>query len=77
MVIVQWPNLPLWTWIIASALGYMVHGRWHTIISLVGSLALLVWAIIEVARGASLFRRLLGVVVLLYLLAAASLRLLH
>lgn len=75
--IIQWPNPPLWTWIIASALGYVIHGRWHFVVSVLGSLALAVWAFIELARGASLFRKVLGGVVLLYLLVTFGLRLIH
>jgi hypothetical protein len=54
-VVAQWPNLPLWAWIVATLLG--VH--WLALAALV------VWALLELARGASPFRRVLGAAALL------------
>jgi hypothetical protein len=63
----SWPNVPLWTWIataVARRLPF-VDGRAHTVLGLVGSLALLVWAVDELLRGVNPWRRLLGLGVLL------------
>lgn len=54
-VVAQWPNLPLWVWIVATLLGV----RWLALAALV------VWALLELARGASPFRRVLGAAALL------------
>jgi len=74
IVIVQWPNIPLWIWI-ASAVGRRVVprgwefavGGWQanprSVIAGLGTLALLVWAALEVARGVNPFRRVVGAVV--------------
>jgi hypothetical protein len=59
LVVAQWPNIPLWVWIVASLL------RWH----LVATAALVVWAVLEVAKGVNPFRRGLGALVLLAQLA--------
>jgi hypothetical protein len=54
IVIAQWPNVPLWVWIVASLL------RWR----LVATAGLLVWAVLEVAKGVNPFRRALGAIVI-------------
>jgi hypothetical protein len=64
--IVAWPNLPLWVWI-ASAIARrlpFVDGRVETALGIVGSVALVVWAVGELWRGVSPFRRLLGFAVM-------------
>jgi hypothetical protein len=65
LAVAQWPNAALWVWLAAWVLG------WADLTSLdeqtlrgIGTGALLVWALDEVLRGASPFRRVLGVVVL-------------
>jgi hypothetical protein len=65
LAVAQWPNAALWVWLAARVLG------WADLTPLdeqtlrgIGTGALLVWALDEVLRGASPFRRVLGVVVL-------------
>jgi hypothetical protein len=65
LAVAQWPNAALWVWLAARVLD------WADLTSLdeqtlrgIGTGALLVWALDEVLRGASPFRRVLGVVVL-------------
>ena len=65
LAVAQWPNAALWVWLTARVLG------WADVTSLdeqtlrgIGTGALLVWALDEVLRGASPFRRVLGAVVL-------------
>jgi hypothetical protein len=65
LAVAQWPNAALWVWLASRVLG------WADLTSLdeqtlrgIGTGALLVWALDEVLRGASPFRRVLGVVVL-------------
>ena len=53
-MIAQWPNAPLWAYLGATLL------RWRT----VAFVALVVWAVLEVWKGESPFRRVLGAVVL-------------
>jgi hypothetical protein len=64
--IVALPNLPLWVWIASVIAQWMpfVDGRVHAALGIVGSVALVVWAVGELWRGVSPFRRLLGFAVL-------------
>jgi hypothetical protein len=66
LVIAQWPNLPLAVFLVATAVRVMVEpeGTAGTLVSIIGTAALLVWAALEVGRGDSPFRRVLGAVVL-------------
>jgi hypothetical protein len=71
--IVAWPNLPLWVWIASAIARRMpfVGDRVGTALSIVGSVALVVWAVGELWRGVSPFRRLLGFAVLVGLVVSA------
>jgi hypothetical protein len=65
--IAEWPNLPLWVWIAARALGWVLHaGAVEQVVSLVGSAALVLWAVLEIRSGVNPWRRLLGLVVLVW-----------
>ena len=68
IIIWQWPNLPLWVWIVCFVLGFWLRGSAHTIVSSAGTAALLVWAGLEIGWGSSWFRRGLGAAVLLSIL---------
>lgn len=65
LVVAQPPNLPLGVFLAATAtrLIFDPAGAARTAVSIVGTAALLVWAGLEVARGDSPFRRVLGTVV--------------
>ena len=65
LAIASWPNAPLWAWIGLSLLSMILHGTLKTLSSSLSELALAIWAVWEIARGLSLFRRLLGGVVLI------------
>jgi hypothetical protein len=66
VVIVQFPNLQLWIFFIASAARMVLHphGTVGMAVSVAAGLALVWWSADEVVRGDSLFRRVLGAVVL-------------
>ena len=66
ITVVQWPNIPLATFIVASVVPRVVHlhGTVHTIVRTIGVVALVVWSVDEMLRGVNPFRRLLGGVVL-------------
>ncbi len=65
MVVGQFPNPALWVWFVAVVLGLLELSATHAAtVDGIGRGALLVWALDEVVRGASPFRRLLGTVVL-------------
>jgi hypothetical protein len=64
IVLWQWPNIPLWTWIASAVIGRFVDGGLGTAVHVVGSLALAVWAVMEIGWGVNPFRRIVGGVVL-------------
>jgi hypothetical protein len=69
VAIAQRPNLPLSAFLASLALRLAFHpqGALGAAVSIVGTLSLVVWAVLEVTRGDSLFRRVLGTVVLVSL----------
>lgn len=68
IVIWQGPNLWLWGWLGATILAKLVRvGFFATSLQLLGSSFLLIWAILEFTHGANYFRRLLGLIVLVWL----------
>ncbi len=71
IVVAQWPNVPLWIFIAVTAVRTLAHphGTASTVISIVGMASLAWWAVDELARGVNPFRRILGAVVLLGVLA--------
>ena len=62
-VVAQWPNTSAWTFVLLTALGWVVPG--DPVWLYAGTRAALAWwAVDEVLRGVNPFRRLLGAVVL-------------
>jgi hypothetical protein len=69
VVIIQWPNIPLWTWIFSKLLGQLLpSGVLASGIEKLGSAAIFVWAYLEATAGESKFRRTIGVIVLLFMI---------
>jgi hypothetical protein len=66
LVVAQLPNLPLSVWLAATLARLVLtpHGSVGTALSVVATVSLAVWAVLEVARGDSPFRRVLGGLVL-------------
>ena len=65
VMIVQWPNLPLWIAIVLALITMGTHGavsQWTRNLEVV---VLVYWSILEIGWGDSRFRRLLGVYVLI------------
>lgn len=71
VVVAQRPNLPLALFLVAKVVDLVLRpdGSVGTVLSVVAGLALAWWSIGEIASGASPFRRVLGAVVLLGLVA--------
>jgi hypothetical protein len=65
VIVWQKPNLLLWGWILCWPLAMVIrHDAAHRGIQHIGSAALFAWAYLEIRSGDSLFRRILGGVVL-------------
>ena len=60
----QFPNIPLFVWLVASGLALVSGGTAHTVLAHLATVALVVWAGDELLRGVNPFRRLLGAGVL-------------
>lgn len=69
VVIWQFPNIPLASWILFSILGLLTkHIKVHTGFHDLAQASLFTWAFLELRTGDSLFRRFLGGLVLLGLI---------
>jgi hypothetical protein len=72
IVIAQLPNVPLAVWIIAVAIRFFVHGTTNTVLTVIATVALALWAGDEIIRGVNPWRRFLGTVVLCGLIVSVS-----
>ncbi|HSX28836.1 MAG TPA: hypothetical protein VLF60_05300 [Candidatus Saccharimonadales bacterium] len=71
IVVWQFPNPPLWGWIFCTLVAHFIgNGRFKDGVQFVGTVLLAYWAVSEVTRGASYFRRLLGILVLGYIVVS-------
>lgn len=66
----QMPNIWLIAWAASTTLSLFFGGSIGDAFFWIGSAALVVWALLEIFRGACYFRRALGLVVLAYAVAA-------
>ncbi|HEV3363353.1 MAG TPA: hypothetical protein VG795_04310 [Acidimicrobiia bacterium] len=66
ITIAQWPNLPLWLFLAATALRWLFNpsGTVRAALAVMATVALLWWAVDEVVRGVNPWRRFLGGAVL-------------
>lgn len=71
IVLWQWPNLPIYGWIIFKLLALVVaSGQLKTGCEELSVAFLFVWAFLEITQGVNYFRKLLGLVVLLGIIAS-------
>ena len=69
IVIAQKPNLPSIVWFVSYIASYLpLHDRLLAFFSLISFGALFTWAWLEIFSGVNLFRRLLGIVVMIVIL---------
>lgn len=66
----QRPNAWLIGWAAITTISLFFTRRPADILSSVASLSLVIWALLEMSRGINYYRRFLGVIVLLYAVAA-------
>jgi hypothetical protein len=70
-VLVQLPNAPLWVGLGGGVVAAVIDGGVvHDGARVVGTAGLVVWAILELAQGVNWFRRVLGAVFLVSLIAS-------
>jgi ABC-type uncharacterized transport system permease subunit len=70
VVIWQTPNAWLIGWATATFVSLFFNGRTADVLTFIGSVSLIVWSVLEVTKGANYFRRLLGLVVLIFSIAS-------
>ena len=68
LVLFQWPNITLSLWILFTILAKLSTASMQDTFSLVASISLTIWAIIEVTTGVNYFRRMLGLTILVYII---------
>jgi hypothetical protein len=64
IVIWQTPNLWLIGWLVLTFISLLFTGRKSDIFSWLGSVSLIIWSLLEIFKGASYFRRALGLLIL-------------
>lgn len=62
--VVQWPNPPLYLWLISTAIAHFSEGKLHDGFSSLATAAIFTWAYLEITAGESQFRKVLGIIVL-------------
>lgn len=67
IVLWQWPNLPLYGWIVCKILSLLLRGDLKAGLEQLGMAFLFTWAFLEITQGVNYFRKLLGLVVILAL----------
>lgn len=74
LVIAQFPNAPLWVFLASAAARVILQptGIAASALEIVGSVALFVWAVMEIVQGVNPARRLLGAVVLIAVTVGAA-----
>lgn len=70
IVVAQWPNAPLLAWAGLSVASHASRGGWSGYFGLFATAALVTWAWLEISQGDSPFRRVLGGVVLAWLVVS-------
>lgn len=66
VVVFQPANPPIVVWAIFLVLSKITNGSVSLVLSFVSSAALIIWAVLEITSGLSPFRRVLGIVVLIF-----------
>ncbi len=68
IVVAQMPNLPMWIFLAAFAVKFLLHpaGRLGLAVEVIGAIGLVWWGSDELIRGVNPWRRLLGAGALAY-----------
>jgi hypothetical protein len=69
-VIWQTPNIWLIIWAVLTFASLFISGRLASDLSFVGDIFLVIWCLLEILKGVNYFRRLLGIVVLIFTISS-------
>ncbi len=65
----QKPNIPILVWLVATVLARIsLLESMHNTLQTIATISLLIWALLEVFLGVNLFRRILGGIVLFFII---------
>jgi hypothetical protein len=70
IVIWQTPNVPIIAWAVLTVISIITTGTLSNVVWYIAAAVLAVWALLEIFKGADYFRRVLGVLVILLMVAA-------
>ena len=70
--IAQFPNPPLIIGLVALGLRYLASGAWADALGAIGYVFIGAWAYLELTAGVNLFRRVLGLAGLAYIVVAIT-----
>jgi len=70
--IAQFPNPPLIVGLVALGLRYLASGTWADALGAIGYVFIGIWAYLEITAGVNLFRRVLGLAGLAYVVVAIT-----
>lgn len=69
VVIWQFPNAPLFGWVILTCLSLIFSGTLADMFGWAGTVSLIIWSLLEIFQGVNYFRRAFGAVILIYCIA--------
>lgn len=71
VVIGQWPNFPLWAWLVLNILSFIpLLSSWKQSFNSLGSMFLFVWSYLELTSGVNYFRKLIGFLIFLIIIVS-------
>ena len=66
VVLWQTPNKAIWAWAACTVLSLFFSGKVADIFGGIASIALIIWALLEIFCGVNYFRRALGLLILVF-----------
>ncbi len=68
ITLAQKPNILIIIWIVCIVASRFTSGSILSVFSIIGLISIVLWAILEIFTGVNYFRRLLGLVVITYVI---------
>ena len=67
-ILFQWPNIPLTIWLVCTLITKVTSGVLQSSLSIIATVSLVIWSLLEITTGVNYFRRMLGFGILAYIL---------
>jgi len=68
VIMYQRPNVPLIAWAVLTVISLLLNGKTASVLSVVATSMLGIWALLEIFRGVNYFRRALGLLVMIFVI---------